>query len=161
MIIEMRNVPFEQQQLFNDLLTDFLEESKRLGGGALDSRGNGQQIAEHAVLRHPGAIVAVMETTSWYGKYGSELHALMESGDFTVPDDDIIKADFGVVVLKNGFPTIPQVRTSDRDNKSFRHGDGASAAMLSVCAWRECAVNPAPCFYAAEKKKDFWWQMFT
>lgn len=161
MIIEMRNVPFEQQQLFNDLLTDFLEESKRLGGGALDSRGNGQQIAEHAVLRHPGAIVAVMETTSWYGKYGSELHALMESGDFTVPDDDIIKADFGVVVLKNGFPTIPQVRTSDRDNKSFRHGDGASAAMLSVCAWRECAVNPAPCFYAAEKKKDSWWQMFT
>ena len=155
MLIELKNVPFEQQQLFSDLVTDFLDEKRILGGGALDSRGNGQQIAEHASLRHPGAIVAVMETNAWYAKYGAELHGLMESKDFTVPDDDVAKGDFALVVLKNGIPTIPSVRTEDRNRKGLRHGDCASAAMLCVCAWRECAAEPAPVFSFC-KKKEIW-----
>lgn len=156
-VIELKNVPFEQQQLFSDLLTDFLEERGKLGGGALDSRGNGQQIAEHAALRHPGAIVGVMESSGWYAKYGAELHGLMESADFTVPDDEVTKGDFAIVVLKNGVPTIPGVRTEDRDRKGLRHGDCASAAMLCVCAWRECAAQPSPVFSFCEKKKKGWW----
>ena len=141
-------------RVFNDLITDFLTERKKFGGLAIDSRGNGQQLGEHAMLRHPGASIQVMETNAWYAKYGTDLHGLMESGDFTVPDDETIKADFALVVLKNGIPTIPAVRTSDRDSKGKRHGDGASAAMLCVCAWRECAADPAPSFVSVEKKKS-------
>ena len=152
LLVELKNVPFEQQQLFSDLVTDFLDEKRILGGGAMDSRGNGQQIAEHASLRHPGAIVAVMETNAWYAKYGAELHGLMESRDFTVPDDDVSKGDFALVVLKNGIPTIPALRTEDRDRKGLRHGDCASAAMLCVCAWRECAAEPTPLFSFCRKK---------
>lgn len=155
MLIELKNVPFEQQQLFSDLVTDFLYEKQILGGGALDARGNGQMIAEHASLRHPGAILSVMETNAWYAKYGSELHGLMESKEFTVPDDDTAKGDFALVVLKNGIPTIPAVKTEDRDRKGLRHGDAASAAMLCVCAWRECACEPAPSF-SFITKKDYW-----
>ena len=157
LIVEIKNAPFEQQQLFNDYVTDWLSERKKFGGLAIDSRGNGQQIGEHAMLRHPGASIQVMETNAWYAKYGTDLHGLMESGDFTVPDDETIKADFALVVLKNGIPTIPAVRTSDRDSKGKRHGDGASAAMLCVCAWRECAADPVPSFFAAEKKKKSFW----
>ena len=157
LIVEIKNAPFEQQQLFNDYVTDWLSERKKFGGLAIDSRGNGQQIGEHAMLRHPGASIQVMETNAWYAKYGTDLHGLMESGDFTVPDDETIKADFALVVLKNGIPTIPAVRTSDRDSKGKRHGDGASAAMLCVCAWRECAADPAPSFSVAEKKKKSFW----
>ena len=157
LIVEIKNAPFEQQQLFNDYVTDLLSERKKFGGLAIDSRGNGQQIGEHAMLRHPGASIQVMETNAWYAKYGTDLHGLMESGDFTVPDDETIKADFALVVLKNGIPTIPAVRTSDRDQKGKRHGDGASAAMLCVCAWRECAADPAPSFFVAEKKKKSFW----
>lgn len=157
LIVEIKNAPFEQQQLFNDYVTDWLSERKKFGGLAIDSRGNGQQIGEHAMLRHPGASIQVMETNAWYAKYGIDLHGLMESGDFTVPDDETIKADFALVVLKNGIPTIPAVRTSDRDSKGKRHGDGASAAMLCVCAWRECAADPAPSFFVAEKKKKSFW----
>ena len=157
LIVEIKNAPFEQQQLFNDYVTDLLSERKKFGGLAIDSRGNGQQIGEHAMLRHPGASIQVMETNAWYAKYGTDLHGLMESGDFTVPDDETIKADFALVVLKNGIPTIPAVRTSDRDSKGKRHGDGASAAMLCVCAWRECAADPAPSFFVAEKKKKSFW----
>ena len=154
LIIELKNAPFEQQQYLNDLITDFLTDRGKFGGLAIDSRGNGQQIGEHAMLRHPGAAIQVMETPAWYAKYGTDLHGLMESGDFTVPDDETIKADFGLVVLKNGIPTIPAIRTSDRDLKGKRHGDAASAAMLCVCAWRECAADPAPSFVAVEKKKS-------
>lgn len=154
LIVEIKNAPFEQQQFFNDLITDFLTERKKFGGLAIDSRGNGQQIGEHAMLRHPGAALQVMETNAWYAKYGTDLHGLMESGDFTVPDDETLKADFALVVLKNGIPSIPAVRTSDRDSKGKRHGDGASAAMLCVCAWRECAADPAPSFVSVEKKKS-------
>lgn len=157
LIVEIKNAPFEQQQLFNDYVTDWLSERKKFGGLAIDSRGNGQQIGEHAMLRHPGASIQVMETNAWYAKYGTDLHGLMESGDFSVPDDETIKADFALVVLKNGIPTIPAVRTSDRDSKGKRHGDGASAAMLCVCAWRECAADPAPSFFVAEKKKKSFW----
>lgn len=157
LIVEIKNAPFEQQQLFNDYVTDWLSERKKFGGLAIDSRGNGQQIGEHAMLRHPGASIQVMETNAWYAKYGTDLHGLMESGDFTVPDDETIKADFALVVLKNGIPTIPAVRTSDRDSKGKRHGDGVSAAMLCVCAWRECAADPAPSFSVAEKKKKSFW----
>lgn len=153
MILEIKNVPFEQQQLFSDLVTDFLDEKHILGGGALDARGNGQMLAETASLRHPGAVIGVMESNSWYAKYGSDLHGLMESKDFTVPDDDVAKGDFAIVVLKNGIPTIPAVRTADRDRKGLRHGDCASAAMLCVCAWRECAAEPAPVFSFCKKKK--------
>ena len=160
LIVEIKNAPFEQQQFFNDLVTDFLSERKKFGWLAIDSRGNGQQIGEHAMLRHPGASIQVMETPAWYAKYGTDLHGLMESSDFTVPDDETIKADFALVVLKNGIPTIPAVRTVDRDLRGKRHGDGASAAMLCVCAWRECAADPAPSFFSAgkssKKKKRFW-----
>ena len=160
LIVEIKNAPFEQQQYFNDLVTDFLNERGKFGGLAIDSRGNGQQIGEHAMLRHPGAAIQVMETNAWYAKYGTDLHGLMESADFTVPDDETIKADFAIVTLKNGIPTIPAVRTADRDLKGKRHGDGASAAMLCVCAWRECAADPAPVFASTEKKKQkgfLWW----
>lgn len=158
LIVEIKNAPFEQQEYLCDLVTDTLDMRKKLGGIALDSRGNGQQIAEHAALRHPGAALQVMETPAWYARYGSGLHALMESGDFTVPDDETIKADFAVVTLKNGIPSVPALRTADRDLKGRRHGDAAVAAMLCVCAWRECAADTPPVFTAVEKKKTgFLW----
>ena len=154
LVIEIKNCPFEQQQYLNDLITDLLDKKHILGGGALDSRGNGQQIAEHAMLRHPGAVLCVMENRAWYARYFADLHGLMESMDFTLPDDEVIQGDFGIVSLRNGVPLIPDVRTADR-TKGARHGDAASAAVLSVCAWRECALQPAPNF-SFIPKKNIW-----
>ena len=121
---------------------------------AIDARGNGQELSENAMLRHPGAVIQVFETQQWYAKYGATLHGLMVSSDFTVPDDETIKADFALVVLKNGIPTIPAVRTSDRDSKGKRHGDGASAAMLCVCAWENASADPLPIFTTVKKKES-------
>ncbi|MCR5386414.1 MAG: hypothetical protein K6E69_04770, partial [Treponema sp.] len=154
LIVELKNIPFAQQELFSNLITDFLTERGKFGGLAIDARGNGQELSENAMLRHPGAVIQIFETQQWYAKYGATLHGLMESGDFTVPDDETIKADFALVVLKNGVPTIPAVRTADRDLKGKRHGDAASAAMLCVCAWEEASLDPAPSFIPVEKKKS-------
>lgn len=154
LIVEIKNVPFAQQELFSNLITDFLTERGKFGGLAIDARGNGQELSENAMLRHPGAVIQVFETQQWYAKYGATLHGLMESSDFTVPDDETIKADFALVVLKNGIPTIPAVRTSDRDSKGKRHGDGASAAMLCVCAWENASADPLPIFTTVKKKES-------
>ena len=125
---------------------------------AIDGRGNGQQIAETMSLEFPGAAVAVMETAAWYAEWFPRMKALMESSEWTVPDDQTIMADFGIVVLKNGNPYVPDIRLKDRDG-GRRHGDAALAAVLACYAVSECAASPAPMFYSAKnqiEKKSIW-----
>ncbi|MDE5898009.1 MAG: hypothetical protein K2H09_01910 [Treponemataceae bacterium] len=151
LVVEVRNCPFGCQEQLSILVTDYLKALGTFGGGCYDKRGIGMQLAETMELRHPGAIVGVQETGAWYAEFIPATKSLMESGDFTVPDDDVIKADFAIVTLKNGIPTIPAVKLADRGMKGSRHGDAAAAAFLAVCAWKSCAVDPPPVFMAAEK----------
>ncbi len=153
LVVELKNCPFGCQEQFSNLVTDYLKERRTFGGACYDKRGIGMQLAESLELRHPGAVVGVMETNAWYAEFIPATKSLMEDLDFTIPDDDVIKADFGIVTLKNGIPLIPAVKLADRDMKGKRHGDAAAAAFLAVCAWKTCAADPAPSFYVAEKKK--------
>lgn len=154
MIIEIRNAPFESQQLINDLINDALKERSAFGGGAIDSVGNGAQIAEHAAVRYPGSVIQVKESMSWYAEFFPKLKADIEDLTFSVPDDETIKSDFSIVTLKNGIPCIPDMRTADRDSRHKRHGDGAVASVLCVCAWEQCAADPAPSFTAVKPKEQ-------
>jgi len=141
-IIELRNWPFEQQWQFWTLLVPALPS---FGGAALDSRGNGQMIAELAYTEWPGQAVMVMLSRPWYGQWFPKLRNRIEDKDWTVPQDEFILSDFGVVRLKAGYPLIDDV-TKDHDKKK-RHGDAAIGAVLSLFAIHECAADPAP--YAA------------
>ena len=154
LIVEVKNCPFGCQEQLSNLITDFLRERGTFGGACYDKRGIGMQLAESLELRHPGAVVGVMETNAWYAEFIPATKSLMEDLDFTIPDDDVIKADFGIVTLKNGIPLIPAVKLADRDMKGKRHGDAAAAAFLAVCAWKTCAADPAPSFVSVEKKKS-------
>ena len=159
LIVEVKNCPFGCQEQLSNLITDFLKERGTLGGACYDKRGIGMQLAESLELRHPGAVVGVMETNAWYAEYIPATKSLMEDLDFSIPNDDVIKADFGIVTLKNGIPLIPAVKLADRDMKGKRHGDAAAAAFLAVCAWKTCAADTPPVFTAVEKKKSgfLWW----
>ena len=126
-------------------------ESGVLGGMAIDARGNGQQIAETLSLEFPGAVEPIMETASWYATWFSKLRALIETEDFTLPKDETILADFGIVVLKNGNPYIPDIRLKDRDGTK-RHGDGALSAVLACYAVHECVASAPPIFQSVPKK---------
>lgn len=158
LIVEAKNCPFGCQEHLSNLITDFLKERGTFGGACYDKRGIGMQLAESLELRHPGAVLGIMETNAWYAEFIPTTKSLMEDLDFSIPCDDVIKADFGIVTLKNGIPLIPPVKLADRDMKGKRHGDAAAAAFLAVCAWKTCAADPAPIFTTVEKKESkFLW----
>lgn len=152
-VLEMRNCPFREQEQAASLFLRTAKALRALGGMAIDSRGNGQYLAENLSLDFPGAAEGVMETAAWYAEWFPKLKALMETEDFTLPDDGPLLSDFSVVTLRNGNPHIPDARTKDRDGENTRHGDGAAAALLACYAVFECAPSPPPVFEAVRKKE--------
>ena len=161
LILEVKNCPFREQEQTASLMLKAAKLQGQLGGMAIDSRGNGQSLAENISLDYPGA-TGVMETKSWYAEWFPKLKALMETEDFTLPEDETVLSDFSVVQMKEGNPYVPDTRVKDRDGKSFRHGDAACAAVLACYAVYKCACEPAPVFLPVEgaekdykKKKSF------
>jgi phage FluMu gp28-like protein len=144
-VIELRNWPFDQQWQIWTLIAAAL--SVRFGGAALDARGNGQMIAEKAETEWPGRAVPVMLTRAWYGEWFPKLKGRIEDREWTIPPDDYIIGDFGVVRMKAGFPLIDDTTRGEKGNSAAsrrRHGDGAVAAVLSLYAIEECAGDAPP-----------------
>lgn len=152
-VLEVRNCPFREQEQAASLFLRAAKSRGALGGMAVDSRGNGQYLAENLSLDFPGAVEGVMETPAWYAEWFPKLKALMETEGFTVPDDLHIISDFSAVTLRNGSPHIPDARTRDRDGKNTRHGDGAASALLACYAVSVCAPSPPPVFAAAPQRR--------
>lgn len=130
-VIELRNVPFDQQWQMVKLCTNCLYN---FDGGAFDSRGNGQMIAEKAAQEWPGRIFQVMLSRRWYAENMPKLKTAFEDRTTDVPDDLLIKEDFKVVHLHQGIPLITD-RTGK--GKSKRHGDACIAKVMAVFAASE------------------------
>ena len=127
-VIELRNIPFDQQW---QTIYFIMDELPNFAGGAFDSRGNGQMIAEYAAQEWPGYIHQVMITTAWYAENFPKLKDLMEDGTTTIPADAQIKEDFRVVGLKAG---VPRILERSGKAKEKRHGDGAIAKLMATFA---------------------------
>jgi phage FluMu gp28-like protein len=130
-VIELRNVPFAQQW---QTIAYLMNEAPRFGGGAFDSRGNGQMIAELAAQEWPGYVSQVMISVKWYAENFPKLKERMEDGTTNIPDDFFIREDFRVVGLKAGVPCVLERSGSGRER---RHGDGAIAKVMAVFAANE------------------------
>lgn len=128
LVIELRNVPFAQQWQTILYLMDTLPD---FSGGAFDSRGNGQMIAELAAQEWPGYVEQVMITIKWYAENFPKLKERMEDGTTNIPDDIFIRDDFRVVGLKAGVPCVLERSGAARER---RHGDGAVAKLMAVYA---------------------------
>jgi len=123
-VIELRNVPFDQQWQTIKYVMDTLPN---FAGGAMDSRGNGQAIAEYAAQEWPGMIHQVMITDHWYAENFPKLKSRMEDRTTNIPDDVFIREDFRSVGIKAGTPRV-LVRSGSPQEK--RHGDGAIAKLM-------------------------------
>ncbi|AVG15375.1 hypothetical protein CFN79_05585 [Chromobacterium vaccinii] len=139
-ILELRNVPFRQQEQIAFYLMDRLP---RFMGGAFDARGNGHSLAEFAMQRYGASrIQQVMLTESWYREHMPPLKAALEDGDLVdLPKDADILADLRAVQVIKGVPRIPDVRTTGED-QGKRHGDAAVAIALAYYASRELNKGP-------------------
>lgn len=144
-VVELRNVPFEQQKQVLFYLVDRLPRFK---AGAMDARGNGQYLAEVAMQRYGAARIAqVMLSTEWYRENMPPFKAAIEDRTLTLPKDADILADLRTVRMEKGVAKVPdsaRVRGSDgRD----RHGD--SAIALAMATFAVFQMEPAPTEFKA------------
>lgn len=130
-VVELRNVPFEQQR---QILHHILDATPLLRAGALDGRGNGQYLAEVTVQRYGSRIEAVMLSESWYRENMPPLKASFEDGLITLPQDREIVDDLRALTLVRGVARVPEGRTTGSTGK--RHGDAAVALALAYAASR-------------------------
>jgi phage FluMu gp28-like protein len=146
-VIELRNVPFRQQEQVAFYLIDRLPN---FIGGAFDARGNGQFLAEFAMQRYgPSRIQQVMLTEGWYREHMPPVKAALEDGNLDkLPKDEDFLGDLRLVQVIKGVPRIPETRTSEkgssdgRQDIAKRHGDAAVALALAYFASREMTKGP-------------------
>ncbi len=136
-IVELRNMPFRQQE---QVLTYMADRLPRLQAGALDARGNGQYLAERAMQRYGAKRIAqVMLSTEWYRENMPPYKAAWEDRTITAPRDADVVADHRALVMEKGVARIPE-RSAGQDGKQ-RHGDSAIAGALAYAASRMPAVE--------------------
>jgi phage FluMu gp28-like protein len=143
-VIELRNIPFRQQEQVLFYVADRLP---RFSAAAMDARGNGQYLAETAMQRYGTRVRQVMLSTEWYRENMPRYKAAFEDGTIELPQDAEILADHRALVMEQGIARVPERRTATADGKR-RHGDAAIAGALayyaSQMAVTEIAYQPAP-----------------
>jgi phage FluMu gp28-like protein len=143
-VIELRNIPFRQQEQVLFYVADRLP---RFVAGAMDARGNGQYLAETAMQRYGARIRQVMLSTEWYRENMPRYKAAFEDGMIELPRDAEILADHRALVMEQGVARVAERRTTTAAGKQ-RHGDAAIAGALAYFASQaevmEIAYQPAP-----------------
>jgi len=139
-LLELRNIPFKQQEQVLFYLVDRLP---RFMGGAMDARGNGQYLAEVAMQRYGASrIQQVMLSETWYREHMPPFKAAFEDGTLDgLPRDADVLADLRAFQVIKGVARLPEIRTKDKDGNK-RHGDSGIAIVLAHFASRE--INKGP-----------------
>lgn len=134
-VLELRNVPFKQQEF---ILFYIVRRLPNFLKGAHDARGNGQQIAEAAAVEFGfNRIDQVMLTEGWYRDNMPKLKAALEDDTLNgIPADKDVTGDIRAFRVVKGVARIPEKRTSEKGGDK-RHGDAGVALALSDFASRQ------------------------
>jgi len=137
--VELRNIPFQQQEQIFYYVCDRLP---RFAAGALDARGNGQYLAERAMQRYgAGRIFQVMLTVEWYRENMPPYKAAFEDATIILPKDADTLADHRVIVMDRGVARIPEGGRTKGTDKKQRHGDSAIAGVMAHFASRQDTIE--------------------
>ncbi|MCC9584968.1 hypothetical protein LN376_26310, partial [Enterobacter hormaechei subsp. steigerwaltii] len=150
-VLELRNVPFKQQEQIAWYLMDGLPN---LMGAALDARGNGSYLAEYAMQRYGSSRVKqVMPTENWYREHMPPVKAALEDGNLVdLPKDEDTLDDLRAVQVVNGVPRVPEQRSKAKSDSGKRHGDSAIALALAYFASRE--INKGPVKASSRRRRQ-------
>ncbi len=165
-VIELRNVPFREQER---VLFHVVDRLPRFCAGKHDARGNGQAIAEYAQQRYSAlAVEAVMLTQPWYLAAFPPLKARLEDRTIALPRDADLKGDLRQVRMVRGIPLIPADAHTRGADGGQRHGDFAVSLALANAAmdadpveygYRGVQANTAPNEFDGEtndRARDWW-----
>lgn len=131
LVIELRNVPFEQQQ---QILWWVLERLPRKRAGKMDATGLGADLAERTIQKFGAWIEAVKFSEPWYREHMPPLKAGFEDGTITIPRDRDVQTDIRLLKLVRGIARVPDRVRDDQGRQ--RHGDAAIALALAHAASR-------------------------
>ncbi len=131
-LVELRNLPFEQQR---QVLFYVVDRLPRLVGGAMDATGNGQYLAEVAAQRYGQVIAQVKLSDKWYAENLPPFKAAFEDGTLVLPRDADVLGDLRALQVIDGVPKLPKSREKGAGGKK-RHGDAAIALALGYAASR-------------------------
>ena len=129
-ILEMRNVPFMQQQ---QVLFFVIDGLPNFACGANDARGNGQYLAEVAAQKYGAEYIhRIMLTQEFYRDNMPRYKAAFEDGEITLAKDAGVLDDHRAVKMERGVPKVPDTgHSKDAKDGKQRHGDTAIAGMLA------------------------------
>ncbi len=149
-ILELRNVPFKEQEL---ILYYILDRLPLFMHGCFDARGNGQYLAERAMQRYGATrITQVMLSDAWYREEMPRLKSFFEDGALEVAADSAHLDDYRAIKMIKGVAKLPDVRTTDKTGKK-RHGDAAIGCAMAVAATRQDGITEYA--YHGIKKTDY------
>lgn len=135
--LEMRNVPFSEQEYIVETL---LRRVPMFARGKMDARGNGAALAEKMQQKFGFDVIeAVMASDKTYLAYMPLLKSGITDGTFLIPEDEGVLDDFRMIKQIRGIPKIPDGPKTSREDgkKTKRHGDTAIAGMHLVAAAEE------------------------
>ena len=136
-LVELRNVPFKQQE---QILFHVLDRLPRFAKGANDARGNGQQLAESAWQKYGQARVEpVMLSEEWYRSNMPAFQAAFQDGTIQVPRDVDVRDDLRAIKLVKGVGRIPEGYKGKGADGKPRHADAAIALALAYYASQQPA----------------------
>jgi len=130
-VLEMRNIPFKQQE---QILFYIIDRLPRFRHGSFDARGNGQYLAEVAAQKYgEDRISEVMLSESWYREFMPKYKAAFEDRSILLPKDADIIEDHRAFKVIRGIAKLPEKKTNKKDRKQ-RHGDSGIAGAMAIHA---------------------------
>lgn len=147
-MVELRNVPFKQQE---QVLFYICDRLPRFSSMKLDARGNGQYLAEQAGYRYGHRVEEVMLSQAWYLENMPKMKAAFEDDGISLPKDADIADDLRALQVIRGIPKLPDGKTGDNKN---RHGDAAIAIAMAIAASYDLAAE-IEWTAAPEKRSQF------
>ena len=131
-VVELRNIPFEQQRQVLFYIADRLP---RLSALALDATGNGAWLAEVTAQRYGmGRVEQVKLSTEWYRENMPRLKAGFEDDGLDIPKDRDILEDLRAFKLIDGIGQLPKASRRKGSDGQTRHGDAGIALALAYYA---------------------------
>lgn len=153
LIIEMDNVPFEQQ---NQILDYVWARCKSIRKVLLDAGGLGRDASEHArdQLGHRAELISF--TVPWYAAHWPCVKKVFEDGAIELPNYAPLLHDLASLRRVGGKVEIVGDGKS-RAKKQQRHGDGAISLLLAEAAVgtkaESAATSPAERWGTSKKRK--------
>ncbi|AWZ21093.1 hypothetical protein RTM1035_05130 [Roseovarius sp. TM1035] len=137
LIVELRNIPFDQQR---DVLFWLLDRLPNFYKGAMDRTGNGAYLAEVAAQRYGERIVEVSFTRQWYELEMPPYIEAFSDRTIVLPAHEDVLRDHQALQYTNGIIRVPENFRFKGSDGLDRHGDSAIAGALAWYASNQDVV---------------------